>query len=112
VLVSFPNTAPIGRGEKSWGVVLAFVMFPIGLLAAIGLLAGWGWSRWLALVLSGIMVVAGVAVAIWLVVAVLPGANYPFGPWFVFAAGLAAILGLFAARAYLAGLRSPETEED
>jgi hypothetical protein len=47
-----------------------------------------------------------------LVLVFLPsqGSSYPFGPWFLFLAAAVAILGLFAARSFLEGLRS--TDED
>jgi hypothetical protein len=107
----YPNTAPITGAEKGWGVVIALITFPVGLLALAGLLAGQGWGRWVGLVLGVAAAIAGVVAAVWLVVVILPDTSYPFAPWFVFLAALVAVLGFFAARRFLAGLRSPETEE-
>ncbi len=110
--MSYPNSAPISGAEKGWGVVIALLSFPLGLFVLIGLLADQGWARWVGLVLGGLLGLTGIGVAIWLVVVFLPGqgASYPFGPWFVFLAGLMAVLGLLAARAFLVGLRSEETD--
>lgn len=110
--MGYPNTAPISGGEKGWGVVIAVLSFPIGLLALIGLLADQGWARWVGLVLGVVIATAGAAAAVWLALVFLPeyGTSYPFGPWFVFLAGLLAVLGALAARAFLRGLRSAETE--
>jgi hypothetical protein len=52
-----------------------------------------------------------VVAAVWLVLVILPDTSYPFAPWFVFLALLVAVLGLLAARRFLAGLKSIETEE-
>ena len=110
--MSYPNTEPITGAEKGWGLVIAILSFPIGLIALIGLLADQGWARWVGLLLGAVIATSGVAAAIWLVVVFLPGqgSSYPFAPWFVFLAGLSAVLGLLAARAFLGGLRSTETE--
>jgi len=110
--VSYPNSAPISSAEKGWGLVLAILSFPLGLLVLIGLLADQGWARWVGLVLGGLVAITGLAVIIWLVAVFLPGAgaSYPFGPWFVFLAGLVSVLGLLAARGFLVGLRSEATD--
>jgi len=108
--MTYPNTAPVTRAEKGWGLVIAILSFPVGLIAFFGLLANQGWARWVGLVLGVVIGALGVAAAIWLVAVFLPGpgASYPFGPWFVFIAGLATVLGLLAARAFLRGLRATE----
>ncbi len=110
--MSFPNTAPISGSEKGWGLVVAVIAFPVGLIALVGLLAGQRWARWLGLILGAVVAVLGVVAAVWLVAYFLPeqGSSYPYGPWFVFLAGLAAVLGVLAARKFRAGLRSMETE--
>ncbi len=112
--MSYPNTAPISGAEKGWGLVLAVVSFPLGLLVLIGTLANRVWARWIGLVLGLLVGGIGIATAIWLLVVFLPGqgASYPFGPWFVFLAGLIAVLGLLAARAFQRGLRRTDTDED
>ena len=110
--MSYPNTAPITGGEKGWGLVLAILSFPLGLIALIGLLADQSWARWVGLVLSVLVALVGVGVVVWLLVSFIPeqGSSYPFAPWFVFLAGLAAVLGLLAARRFRAGLQSTGTE--
>jgi predicted lysophospholipase L1 biosynthesis ABC-type transport system permease subunit len=110
--VSYPNTRPIHGNEKAWGLVLAVISFPLGLIALIGLLADQGWARWFGLVLGVLIAVSAAIGAFWLVAIFLPseGSSYPFAPWFVFLACLVAVLGLLAARTFLQGLRS--TEED
>jgi hypothetical protein len=107
----YPNTAPITGAEKGWGVVIAVITFPVGLVALVGLLAGRGWGRWVGLVLGAAAALAGVVAAVWLALVILPDTSYPFAPWFVFLAVLVAVLGLLAARRFLAGLKSTETEE-
>jgi hypothetical protein len=85
----------------------------VGLIVLIALLLNQRWARWL-----GFAVAAATAVA-WAVTAALlftnrdsaEAQNYPFYPWFIFLAGLFAVLALLAARAYLTRLRSPETED-
>jgi hypothetical protein len=106
----YPNTAPITGAEKGWGAVIAVITFPVGLIALLGLLAGRGWGRWVGLVLGAVAAFAGVVAAVWLTLVILPDASYPYGPWFVFLAVLVAVLGLLAARRFLAGLRSTDTE--
>ncbi|RPH35143.1 MAG: hypothetical protein EHM90_04810 [Chloroflexi bacterium] len=110
--MSYPNTAPITGTEKRWGFLLAVISFPLGLVALIGLLAEQGWARWFGLVLGVLIAISAALGVAWLVAVFIPeqGSSYPFAPWFVFLAGLAAVLGLLAARAFLAGLRSTETE--
>ncbi|HEV7200569.1 MAG TPA: hypothetical protein VGO32_07175 [Candidatus Limnocylindria bacterium] len=110
--MSFPNTRPIHGVEKGWGLVLAILSFPLGLIALIGLLADQGWARWFGLVLGVLIAITAGVGAILLVLVFLPsqGSSYPFGPWFLFLAAAVAILGLFAARSFLEGLRS--TDED
>jgi hypothetical protein len=112
--MSDPNTGPISRVEKGWGLVLAVISFPLGLLVLIGALANQGWARWLGLVLGLLAGAVWIVTAIWLLVVFLPGqgASYPFGPWFVFLAGLMAVLCLLAARAFRSGLRTTGTDED
>jgi hypothetical protein len=107
----YPNTAPITGAEKGWGAVIAVITFPVGLIALAGLLVGRGWGRWVGLVLGAAAALAGVVAAVWLVFVILPDTSYPFAPWFVFLALLVAVLGLLAARRFLAGLKSIETEE-
>jgi hypothetical protein len=110
--MSFPNTRPIHGVEKGWGLVLAVLSFPLGLIALIGLLADQGWARWFGFVLGVLIAISGVVAAVLLVTVFLPsqGASYPFGPWFVFLAGLVAVLGFLAARTFLQGLRSSEED--
>lgn len=110
--MSFPNTRPIHGVEKGWGLVLAVLSFPLGLIALIGLLADQGWARWFGLILGVLIAISGIVAAILLVVVFLPaqGASYPFGPWFVFLAGLVAVLGFLASRTFLQGLQSTEEE--
>jgi hypothetical protein len=112
--MSYPNTAPITGAEKGWGLVLAVISIPLGLIVLIGALANQSWARWVGLVLGVLVASIWVAVAIWLVVVFLPGqgVSYPFGPWFVFLAALFAVLGLLAARAFLGGLRRTDTDGD
>jgi hypothetical protein len=112
--MSYPNTAPTRGAEKGWGVVLAVISFPIGLLVLVGTLANQGWARWLGVALGLLAGAVWIATAIWLVVVFLPGqgASYPFGPWFVFLSGLMAVLSLLAARAFLGGLRRTDADED
>ncbi|HEY7452435.1 MAG TPA: hypothetical protein VIA02_07955 [Candidatus Limnocylindria bacterium] len=110
--MAYPNTAPITGAEKGWGLVMAVISFPFGLIALIGLLANQAWARWLGLVLG--VLVAGITIGttIWLLVVYLPGAgqDYPWGPWLVVITAVMAVLAVLAARTFLAGLRSPETE--
>jgi len=108
--MSFPNTAPITGAEKAWGVAIALLMFPIGLLAAIGLFSDQGWARWVALVLAVVGAASSVAAVIWLLAVALPGANYPFGPWLVILAAVFGAAMAAAAGAFWRGLRSTETE--
>jgi peptidoglycan/LPS O-acetylase OafA/YrhL len=112
--MSYPNTAPISGAEKGWGLVLAVISFPLGLLVLIGTLANRGWARWIGLVLGLLAGTVWVVTAIWLIVVFLPGqgASYPFGPWFVFLSGLMAVLCLLAARAFRSGLRTTDAEEE
>ena len=81
-----PNTAPITGAEKGWGLVLAVLSFPIGLIVLIGLLADQAWARWVGLVLGILVAITGIAVAVWLLLVWLPGdgQNYPFAAWLVF----------------------------
>lgn len=111
--MSYPNTAPISRAEKGWGLVLAVLTAAVGLIVLIGLLLNQRWARWLGLVLAAAVFAAWVAATILLILnRESPGAlNYPFYPWFIFLAALAAILSMFAARAFLAGLRRTDTDE-
>ena len=107
--MSGPDAEPISGAEKGWGVVVGILSFPIGLIALIGLLANQGWARWLGLILGGLIAAAGVAAVIWLLVVFLPsgaGQNYPFGPWFVILGALYGLIGFFAARAFLRGIRA------
>jgi hypothetical protein len=108
--MSFPNTAPITSGEKGWGVLMGVVLFPIGLIATFGLLSNQAWARWVALVLAIISVLSAIAVMAWLLLVILPGANYPFGPWYVALVGLWGVVMALAAGRYWRGLRSTETE--
>lgn len=105
--MSFPNTTPITGAEKVWGLVVAVLSFPIGLVVLIGLLADQGWARWAGLVLGVLIGISAVVGAILLVVVFIPsqGSSYPFGPWFVFLAAAIGVLGLLAGRAFLEGLR-------
>jgi hypothetical protein len=97
--------------EKAWGVVIGLLVFPVGLIALVGLLLNRSWGRWLGLFL-GLLAGFGWAVAaVWLVAVVLPGSSYPFAPWFVFLAALAAGLGFLAARAFQRGIRASRAPE-
>jgi hypothetical protein len=111
--VAYPNRAPIGGAEKGWVLVMAVLSFPLGLIAFIGLLANQAWARWLGLLLGVAVAAIGVGVIVWLLAIFLPGQgqDYPYGPWLVVLAAVMTVLALFAARAFLAGLKSPETEE-
>ncbi len=108
--MSYPNTTSISGAEKGWGLVVALLSFPIGLLVLIGLLADQGWARWAGLVLGVMIGIAAIVGAILLVTVVIPGmgSDYPFAPWFPLLAALIGILGLLAARAFLEGLRRTE----
>jgi hypothetical protein len=109
----YPNTAPISGAEKGWGVLLAVLSAAIGLIVLIGLLLNQKWARWLGLLL------AVIGMAAWAVAAAVLFMNrdsaaalaYPFYPWFIILAGLFAVLCLLAAWAFLARLRSADTEE-
>jgi hypothetical protein len=107
--MSFPNTAPIRGTEKGWGLVVALLVFPMGLVVLLGLLADQAWGRWVGLVL-GVLAVIGGVVAVVAVLAVLDWTSYPFAPWFAFLAGAYGVLGFLAARAFWHGLRSTDTE--
>jgi peptidoglycan/LPS O-acetylase OafA/YrhL len=110
--MSFPNSRPIHGVEKGWGLVLAVLSFPLGLIALIGLLADQGWGRWFGLILGVLIAISAAVGAVVLVLVFLPsqGSSYPFGPWFVFLAAVVGILGLLAARSFLEGLRSTDEE--
>jgi hypothetical protein len=110
--MSYPNSAPISGTEKGWGLVLAVIAFPFGLISLVGLLAGQRWARWLAVILGAVVAILAVVAAVWLIAFFLPEqeSSYPYGPWFIFLAGLIAVLGLLAARKFRAGLRSTETD--
>jgi hypothetical protein len=110
--VAYPNQAPITGAEKGWGLVMAVLSFPLGLIAFIGLLANQAWARWLGLLLGVLVAAIWVGVIVWLLVVFLPGQgqDYPFAPWFVFLAAGMGVLALLAARTFLAGLKSLETE--
>ena len=97
----------ISGTEKIWGVVVGILTFPIGLVATIGLLANRSWGRVAGVIFGGVAGAAGVVAMVWLLAVFLPGpgVNYPFAPWFVFLAGLEAVLGFVAARTFLRGLR-------
>jgi hypothetical protein len=111
--VAYPNQAPITGAEKGWGLVMAVLSFPLGLIAFIGLLANQAWARWLGLLLGVAVAAIGVGVIVWLLVAFLPGQgqDYPYGPWLVVITAVGTVLALLAARTFLAGLKSLETEE-
>lgn len=111
--MSYPNTAPISGTEKGWGLVLAVIAFPFGLISLVGLLTGQRWARWLAVILGVGVALLAVVVTVWLIAFFLPeqGSSYPYGPWFVFLAVLIAVLGLLAARAFVGRLRRTDTEE-
>jgi hypothetical protein len=111
--VAYPNQAPITGAEKGWGLVLAVLSFPLGLIVLIGLLANQRWARWLGLLLGVLVAIIGVVVVIWLLAVFLPGQgqNYPFAPWFVFLTAGGTLLALGAARTFRARLQSPETED-
>ena len=111
--MAYPNTAPITGAEKGWGLLLAPLSVAVGLIVLIGLLLDRRWARWLGLLVAAVTAVAWVVVAVLLFVnRDTPAAqNYPFFPWFIFLAGLFAVLATMAARAFLARMRSEETEE-
>jgi hypothetical protein len=94
--------------EKAWGVVIALLAFPVGLIALLGLLLNRAWGRWLGLLLGLLAGIGWTVAAVWLVAVFLPeaGSSYPFGPWFVILAGLAAVLGFLAARDFRRAMRS------
>jgi hypothetical protein len=111
--MSYPNTAPITGAEKGWGLLLAVLSAAIGLIVLIALLLNQKWARWLGLVLA-VVGMAAWAVAAGVLFGNREGAaalSYPFYPWFIILAGLFAVLCLLAARAFLARLRSTDTEE-
>jgi hypothetical protein len=99
---------PIPGAEKGWGVVMAILGFPIGLLALLGLLLNQDWGRWLGLLAAVLVTGAGIFATLWLgfvIIATEPW-NYPFGPWFIVFTAIYAVIGWLAAKSFLKGLRA------
>lgn len=103
-----PDMAPITTVEKGWALLLAPLSVAVGLIVLVGLLLNLRWARWLGLIVAAVSAVAWAVVAVLLFVNrdTAEAQNYPFFPWFIFLAGLFAVLCLFAARAFRRGIRA------
>ena len=99
---------PIPGAEKGWGVVMAILGFPFGLLALLGLLLNQEWGRWLGLLVAVVVTGTGIFASLWLLFVALttPTWNYPFGPWFIVFTAIYALIGWLAAKSFLVGLRA------